>query len=67
MNGVVRFFDPYIYRSHLYREGDSEEEFSRRMLEQLEETMLYENPNNIAAVFIETVTGTNGLIVPPRG
>jgi taurine--2-oxoglutarate transaminase len=29
--------------------------------------MNYEDPKTIAAVFIETVTGTNGLIIPPKG
>lgn len=65
--GIVRFFDPYKYRSHLYREGDSDAEFVQRILEQLEETIQYEGPNTIAAMFLETVTGTNGLIVPPDG
>eukprot|EP01127_Copromyxa_protea_P015915 TRINITY_DN464_c0_g1_i2.p1 TRINITY_DN464_c0_g1~~TRINITY_DN464_c0_g1_i2.p1 ORF type:complete len:386 (+),score=120.67 TRINITY_DN464_c0_g1_i2:535-1692(+) len=67
MGGVVRFFDPYMYRSHLYTEGMSEEEFSAKCLAQLEEQMIYEDPKTIAAVFIETVTGTNGIIIPPKG
>ena len=65
--GVVRFFDPYKYRSHLYREGDSDAEFTRRCLDEIEEIIAYEGPKTIAAMFIETVTGTNGLIVPPVG
>jgi taurine--2-oxoglutarate transaminase len=65
--GVVRFFDPYKYRSHLYREGDSEEQFTQRCLDEIEETIMYEGGHTIAAMFIETVTGTNGLIVPPAG
>jgi taurine--2-oxoglutarate transaminase len=65
--GVIRFFDPYKYRSHLFREGDSDSEFTRRCLAELEETIAYEGPQTIAAMFIETVTGTNGLIVPPDG
>ena len=65
--GVVRFFDPYKYRSHLYREGDSDAEFTRRCLDEIEEIVAYEGPHTIAAMFIETVTGTNGLIVPPDG
>ncbi len=65
--GVVRFFDPYKYRSHLFREGDSDEMFTRRCLDEIEETLMYEGPQTIAAIFIETVTGTNGLIVPPDG
>ena len=65
--GVVRFFDPYKYRSHLYREGDSDAAFTQRCLEEIEEIVMYEGPHTIAAIFIETVTGTNGLIVPPDG
>src|SRR5438128_4335021 len=65
--GVVRFFDPYKYRSHLYREGDSEETFTQRCLDEVDEIIQYEGPKTIAAIFIETVTGTNGLIVPPDG
>jgi taurine---2-oxoglutarate transaminase len=65
--GVVRFFDPYKYRSHLYREGDSDAAFTQRCLEEVEETIMYEGGHTIAAMFVETVTGTNGLIVPPDG
>jgi taurine--2-oxoglutarate transaminase len=65
--GVVRVFDPYKYRSPLYREGDSDQEFARKCLDQIEEVIMYEGAHTIAAVFIETVTGTNGLIVPPDG
>lgn len=67
MGGVVRVFDPYMYRSLMYREGMTEEEFSEVMVKQLEETILYENPNDIAGMFLETVTGTNGLLPPPKG
>ena len=57
MGGVVRLFDPDPYRSLLYREGDTLEEFGERMLEQMEETMKYENPDAIAAILLESVTG----------
>jgi taurine--2-oxoglutarate transaminase len=65
--GVVRFFDPYKYRSHLYRDGDSDAAFVERCLDEVEETIMYEGGHTIAAMFVETVTGTNGLIVPPDG
>jgi taurine--2-oxoglutarate transaminase len=65
--GVIRVFDPYKYRSHLYAEGDSDAVFSQKCLDQLEETLMYEGPQTVAAIFIEPVTGTNGLIVPPDG
>jgi taurine--2-oxoglutarate transaminase len=67
--GVVHFLDPYRYRSvfHRGRADLSEEEFSQDYLNHLEEVIQFEGPGNIAAVLIETVTGTNGLIIPPVG
>lgn len=58
--GFVRFFDPYVYRYP----GDGADFVG---LPHVEEVMQYENPQSIAAVIIETVTGTNGLIYPPDG
>ena len=60
-------FDPYKYRSPLYVEGDSDAVFSQKCLDQLDEILMYEGPQTVAAIFVETVTGTNGLIVPPEG
>ncbi|MBI3761921.1 MAG: aminotransferase class III-fold pyridoxal phosphate-dependent enzyme, partial [Chloroflexi bacterium] len=65
--GVIRFFDPYKYRSSLYQEGDSDVIFARKCLDQIEEIIMYEGPHTIAAIFLETVTGTNGVIIPPDG
>ncbi|MCB0207562.1 MAG: aminotransferase class III-fold pyridoxal phosphate-dependent enzyme, partial [Anaerolineae bacterium] len=67
MSGVVRYYDPYKYRSLLYRAGDSDAEFVQRCLEQIEETLMFEGPHTVAAILMETVTGTNGVIVPPDG
>jgi len=67
ISGVIRTFDPYKYRSPFYQAGDSDEVFARKCLEQIEETLMYEGPHTVAAVFIETVTGTNGIIIPPNG
>jgi hypothetical protein len=47
MTGVVRVFDPYKYRSLLYKDGMPDQEFSNLCLRQLEETILYENPEAI--------------------
>lgn len=65
--GFIKIFDPYEYRSHLHQEGDTDKMFTQKCLEQLEETLMYENPNTVAAIFLETVTGTNGIIIPPDG
>lgn len=69
MSGVVHFLDPYRYRSTFHRTNPniSEEEFTRDYLNHLEEIILYEGPESIAAIMMESVTGTNGIIIPPQG
>lgn len=63
--GFIKFFDPYIYREAV--EFSSEAEATKYYLTKLEEQMKYENPESIAAVVLETVTGSNGVIIPPEG
>ena len=67
--GVVHFLDPYRYRSTFHRTNPniSEEEFCIDYLNHLEEVILYEGPQSIAAIMAEPVTGTNGVIIPPEG
>jgi len=69
MPGVVHFLDPYRYRSTFHRTnpGITEADFTQDYLNHLEEIIQYEDPRTIAAILIETVTGTNGVIVPPDG
>ncbi len=69
MTGVVHFLDPYRYRSTFHRTHPeiSEEEFTRDYLNHLEEIIRYEGPESIAAILMESVTGTNGIIIPPQG
>jgi taurine--2-oxoglutarate transaminase len=69
MTGVVHFLDPYRYRSTFHRTNPdiSEEEFAQDYVNHLEEIILYEGPESIAAVMMESVTGTNGIIIPPDG
>lgn len=69
MTGVVHFLDPYRYRSTFHRMNPdiSEEEFARDYVNHLEEIILYEGAESIAAILLETVTGTNGIIIPPQG
>ncbi len=64
MPGVVRVMDPHPYT---YSFGQTEEEVVRNNLTYLEEVIQYEGPHTIAAMFIETVTGTNGILPPPAG
>jgi len=69
MPGVVHFLDPYRYRSTFHRTnpGISDEEFCQDYLNHLEEIIQYEGPDTIAAILVESVTGTNGIIIPPDG
>jgi taurine--2-oxoglutarate transaminase len=69
MPGVVHFLDPYRYRSTFHRTHPdiSESDFCQDYLNHLEEIIQYEGPETIAAILIESVTGTNGVIIPPQG
>ena len=69
MPGVVHFLDPYRYRSTFHRLNPnvSEAEFCCDYLNHLEEIIQYEGPDTIAAVMMESVTGTNGIFIPPAG
>jgi taurine--2-oxoglutarate transaminase len=69
MTGVVHFLDPYRYRSTFHRTNPdiSETDFCQDYLNHLEEIILYEGPDTIAGILVETVTGTNGVIIPPEG
>src|SRR5882724_6021855 len=62
--GVVRMFDPYTYRCSA---GHPDPCPVCTGAPHLEEILQYEGPQNVAAVMLETVTGTNGIIVPPDG
>jgi taurine--2-oxoglutarate transaminase len=63
--GFVKFFDPYVYREPLSFE--SEDAASDYYVAKLREQVVYEDPSSVAAVVVETVTGSNGVIIPPRG
>jgi taurine--2-oxoglutarate transaminase len=58
--GVVRVLDPYRY-------GNPEPDPVDQHLAYLDEVINYEGPETIAAFILETVTGTNGILVPPDG
>ncbi|VBB07278.1 aminotransferase class-iii [Lucifera butyrica] len=63
--GFVKFFDPYIYREPIEFAG--EEAATAFYIAKLREQVHYEGPDNIAAIVLETVTGSNGVIIPPKG
>ena len=64
-NGYLKFFDPYVYRSKIQFKDDTEA--SEYYLSQLEEQILYEGADQIAAIEVESITGANGVIIPPDG
>ena len=61
--GVVHFLDPYCYRCPF---GWTKETCHRECISHVEEVVQYEGPDRIAAIIMEGVTGSNGLIVPPE-
>ncbi len=63
--GHIHFFGPYLYRSPFW--ATTEEEECKRALEHLEQVIIFEGPNTIAAILIESVVGTAGVIIPPAG
>ncbi len=63
--GFVKFFDPYIYREAV--EFVSEEAATKYYITKLDEQLQYEGPSSVAAIVLETVTGSNGVIIPPKG
>lgn len=61
--GIVRVMDPVPYT---YSFGEEAEEQARQNLLYLEEVLMYENPKSFAAILVETVTGTNGVLPPTK-
>ena len=63
--GFVKFFDPYLYREQIPFE--SEEAAAEYYVAKLREQVIYEGPDSVAAIVMETITGSNGIIIPPKG
>ena len=63
--GAVHFFGPFLYRSAFG--SSTPEEEGERALAHLEQVILLEGPSTIAALVLEPVTGSSGVIVPPAG
>ncbi len=63
--GHVHFWGPFAYRSEFW--SDSPEQETERALHHLERTIQGEGSSSIAAILIETVPGTAGVLVPPPG
>jgi taurine--2-oxoglutarate transaminase len=63
--GIVHYMGPYLYRSSFFAQNEIEE--CGRALAHLEEVIAYEGPSNIAAIIVEPVPGSVGVLVPPPG
>ncbi|MFD0354938.1 aspartate aminotransferase family protein [Streptomyces sp. NPDC127110] len=63
--GVVHFWGPFLYRSPFHAATEQEE--CERALRHLEDTIVFEGPQSIAAIILETVGGAPGVLVPPAG
>jgi taurine--2-oxoglutarate transaminase len=62
ISGVIRVFDPHCYRCVF---GQEPETCHRECISHIEEVIHFEGPENVAALLVEGVTGTSGIIVPP--
>ncbi|MHB1251020.1 MAG: aminotransferase class III-fold pyridoxal phosphate-dependent enzyme [Acidimicrobiales bacterium] len=65
MPGVVHFEGPYLYRSAFYSQDGAQE--CARSLQHLRDLIMFEGHATVAAILLETVVGTNGILVPPDG
>ena len=63
--GHVHFFGTYLYRTAFWAQDEAEE--CQRALEHLEQVIIFEGASTIAAVLIESVVGTAGVLIPPTG
>lgn len=63
--GIVKFWGPYTYRSQFHSTDDCQE--SERALQHLRDVIMVEGAQTVAAIMLETVVGTNGILVPPAG
>ena len=63
--GHAHFFGPFAYRSEFW--SASPEQESERALHHLERVIVSEGASTIAAILLETVPGTAGVLVPPPG
>ena len=64
-DGTVHFFGPFLYRSAFHATTEAEE--CQRALEHLEQVVALEGPGTIAAIILESIPGTAGIMLPPPG
>ncbi|MEW1633303.1 aspartate aminotransferase family protein [Streptomyces sp. NPDC093801] len=63
--GVVHFWSPFLYRSPFHATTEAEE--CERALAHLADTLAFEGPQSVAAIILESVPGTAGIMTPPPG
>lgn len=63
--GVVHFFGPFLYRSQFHATNEIDE--SQRALAHLHDVIRMEGPSTIAAIILESIPGTAGIMMPPPG
>ncbi len=63
--GHVHAFGPYLYRTEFW--ATSEQEECERALHHLERVVQSEGPESVAAILLETIPGTAGVMMPPPG
>lgn len=62
---MVHFLGPYLYRSSFGAHTEAEERAAA--LAHLRQVIEFEGPHTVAAILLETVVGTNGVLLPPQG
>lgn len=63
-SGTVHFFGPFLYRS--VWDAKTEQEECERALKHLDDTIKFSGPDQFAALILETIPGTAGIIMPPK-
>lgn len=63
--GHAHFFNPFLYRSDFW--AGNEEEECQRALQHLKRVIECEGPSAIAAILLESIPGTAGVLIPPKG
>jgi taurine--2-oxoglutarate transaminase len=63
--GVAHFFGPFLYRSPFHSANEQQE--TQRALEHLQQVVEFEGASTIAAIVLETIPGTAGIMPPPPG
>ncbi|WP_251977784.1 aspartate aminotransferase family protein [Salinicola avicenniae] len=63
--GHAHFFNPYLYRTEFWAGNEAEE--CERALQHLKRVIECEGPQSIAAILLESIPGTAGMLIPPKG